>query len=418
MQRLPIDNSNFMLIDDLLSYVKCESNLNDSTNNRSADTMQYNLNGIDVMSSSTIKNEICDVAMQNDFIGNIGDTVIDPNDFFNDMYKSEVEYSPTTYSSPSHRSTPSPTTSNGSVSDSSMSTDYNGCYVPHEIPNTMFQTNEKAFQYTTPAANRIEQPIININHIETPPISPTNSNDSILANLPNMTYMPAKQIALSPVVNRVITTPAVPNKNKINIIQGTLIPITAVSLATPTLTHANKPIMATQAKKVKIQPKPISVVTQSVPTPIVQPVGLNKLIITPNMHIKAIPPMSADNECKKPRIQPAFDDKKLMLLKGQNTSGNVITLDAITNQQLPAMITSNGLSKMASKQKSIKTDIDDKTMKKQMRMIKNRESACLSRKKKKVYLTTLEVRLMNLSKENQELRTVRICYKPRRAFIE
>lgn len=380
--------------------------------------MQYNLNGIGLMPSSTIKNEICDVTMQNDFIGNIGDNVIDPNDFFNDMYKSEVEYSPTTYSSPSHRSTPSPTTSNSSVSDSSMSTDFNGYYVPHDVSNTTFQTTENAFQYKPPTANSIEQPIANMNHIETPPISPTNSNDTFLANVPNMTYMPAKQIAISPVLNRVVTTSAAPNKNKINIIQGTLIPITAVSLATTTLTPAHKPIVAAQAKRVKIQPKPISVVTQSVPTPIVQPVGLSKLIIAPNMHIKTIPSTSADNEHKKPRLQPVFDDNKIMLRKGQNTNGNVITLDAIANQQLPTIIASHGMAKMATKQKSIKSGIDEKTMKKQMRMIKNRESACLSRKKKKVYLTTLEMRLMDLSNENQELRTVRIRYKTLEAFIE
>lgn len=52
-------------------------------------------------------------------------------------------------------------------------------------------------------------------------------------------------------------------------------------------------------------------------------------------------------------------------------------------------------------------DIDDRTIKKQMRMIKNRESACLSRKKKKEYVTTLESRLMDLSKENQHLKSVR-----------
>lgn len=240
---------------------------------------------------------------------------INPDDFFTDMYKSDVEIKSESSNS---RNTPSPSISSGS-SDCSE------------------------FRIDIPTA------------IDTPPISPES--------FPNH---------LQPLVNQ-----------NINILHGTLIPITTSMLTQTSTTYTN-------LKRVKIQPKPISIGNDAKKS------NARTIVLSPNDYKAFL------------QKQKSESDTKSLIIKTTSPSTASSTCERVLTQiqAQPQLPTKPSVHKISVLNPMVKHELNEKILKKQQRMIKNRESACLSRKKKKEYVTSLESQISTLSKENHKLKAV------------
>ncbi|XP_055837026.1 cyclic AMP-dependent transcription factor ATF-6 alpha [Episyrphus balteatus] len=197
--------------------------------------------------------------------------------------------------------------------------------------------------------------------VDTPPISPPSSVFQLPANILPITTCP---------------TP-------INILQGTLIPVKTVPLTPVQVQSSRTPI--------KISPKP------------------------PTM-------TNTTNTSSKPKtIVLSSTDFKALMQKMQNGKGNSVSMPKIILktapstpiQQKPSVLPKAATANTSSTEfeqatnkprLGLKGIIDERHLKKQQRMIKNRESASLSRKKKKDYVVSLESRINDLEKENTTLK--------------
>lgn len=95
------------------------------------------------------------------------------------------------------------------------------------------------------------------------------------------------------------------------------------------------------------------------------------------------------------------------------TSMQAIQMPIVSTIPSTNVQTTNGITLQAVPVNT--PNVDLKTIKRQQRMIKNRESACLSRKKKKEYVTNLEDEMNSIVKENADLKEenealkIRVC---------
>lgn len=319
-------------------------------------------------------------------VHDIRNSAINVDDFFRDIFKTDIKSEPSISSS--NRNTPSPSGSSGSVGSSSGTSDFNEYRI--DMPHcTDTQNNEI---------------------LDTPPISPpayenlVQSQNTILPQPITINQIPI----------------AAQTAQKVNIIQGTLIPISrAVPIAVTQIQN--------NFKKIKIQPKPI------VSSNGVKKVGPAKTIMLSTNDYNAL-----IQKCKTQ--QKHNGDSKPIILKTV-PANNIITNAPIAKPTIvtaapgttPTMIktapillspvptTTSQFNAINSRDQqmqniqltqfrknNVKHDLEDKIMKKQQRMIKNRESACLSRKKKKDYVTSLENKITDLTLENEKLKSVRI----------
>uniref|UniRef100_A0A3B3D6A6 Activating transcription factor 6 n=1 Tax=Oryzias melastigma TaxID=30732 RepID=A0A3B3D6A6_ORYME len=157
--------------------------------------------------------------------------------------------------------------------------------------------------------------------------------------------------------------------------------------------------------KISIQPKPIITTVPLATTPaalqpktiIIQPLQTTVLPVvkqTP-VSIQPAPPSG-------PSIVLSQPSQLLQIQTPQAITGGVVAMPTLS-QDRPVSVSAPPL--VSVQLRSPSSDDDSKLSQRQQRMIKNRESASLSRKKKKEYLMSLEARLKLALSENAVLKS-------------
>ncbi|XP_013114018.2 uncharacterized protein LOC106091877 [Stomoxys calcitrans] len=277
------------------------------------------------------------------------------------------------------------------------------------------------------------------------PPSPAANNDDARSNT---TFLPVTL----PIITATTVQP-------VNIVQGTIIPVQTVPLTNVTPANVNVKV---PAKPIVVPPQPLKVVSNAVgntklnapatpkpktiflssndfkalmqkvnttnggaaskktpitnsPTPkIIMKTASGKFItaskIGPSTTTQVLPPTSASNSSQTSgplatkfvktttATNPAMG--KHNPSKGMTSSGRSAAAMAAARASLSLAHSKVSRSELSA----IRALGDEKLIKKQLRMLKNRESASLSRKKKKEYVERLENHISNLEKENYSLK--------------
>uniref|UniRef100_A0A146P5R9 Cyclic AMP-dependent transcription factor ATF-6 alpha n=1 Tax=Fundulus heteroclitus TaxID=8078 RepID=A0A146P5R9_FUNHE len=165
---------------------------------------------------------------------------------------------------------------------------------------------------------------------------------------------------------------------------------------------AKRPIQI--GPKVSIQPKPL---IAAMPLgPAAAPLQAKTIIIQPlqTTVLPVVKPAPVNIQPAPPPGHPIVLSQPSQLLQIQTpqaVSANVVGVPALS-QDKPVPVAAPPLVSVVLRSPS--SDDDSKLSQKQQRMIKNRESASLSRKKKKEYLLSLEARLKVALTENEALK--------------
>uniref|UniRef100_A0A8C5FJV0 Activating transcription factor 6 n=1 Tax=Gadus morhua TaxID=8049 RepID=A0A8C5FJV0_GADMO len=161
----------------------------------------------------------------------------------------------------------------------------------------------------------------------------------------------------------------------------------------PQAQQVKRPIQL--SPKVSIQPKPL--ITALNLAHATAPLQANTIIIQP-LQTTVLPVVKP---APSVRLLPQ-PGQVLQIQTTQALPGHVVTLPSLGQERPAPVVPAQTIVPVMLRAHS--SDDDSKVGQRQQRMIKNRESASLSRKKKKEYLQTLEVRLKMALSENEVLK--------------
>ncbi|XP_063218507.1 cyclic AMP-dependent transcription factor ATF-6 alpha [Bacillus rossius redtenbacheri] len=234
--------------------------------------------------------------------------------------------------------------------------------------------------------------------LETPPVTPPQQGEGSPPTSPGPGRTSESVLLVSPV--KIVPFPSTGVTVKQNNTQKIIITSQGVNMK----------------KRPNIQPKPSPVLTTAVPT-----VSVPKSTEESRTIVLSAQDFAALTQGKRPikpvpkvRIQPLTPAQQKTVpvsVKWEPGARIPILKKGVV---APAPV----VAALSAPPMAVSQESEVKAIKRQQRMIKNRESACLSRKKKKEYVTALETELLQVRQENVNLKQENACLRERLAQYE